>query len=167
MSGGYAKVASTLACVIAGVALAVSLTHHGPAGPQGAPGPRGGAAVMSYAITDHNLSYGGTSTGMLTLMSTGGSKVTGYSTLNPGPLTLNGDGTMAGTLVGDTLRLSTIPGGNLGGTATGTLILTISPTTGDLAGTYTTSYGQHGTETGVPVKAPVVVPVPALQSGGS
>jgi hypothetical protein len=37
----FEKIASAVACVFAGAALAVSLTHHGPDGPRGPSGPRG------------------------------------------------------------------------------------------------------------------------------
>lgn len=39
----FAKIASAVACVLAGAALAVSLTHSGPRGPEGPRGPQGQA----------------------------------------------------------------------------------------------------------------------------
>lgn len=43
------KVMSAVACALAGAALAVSLIHHGPAGPPGARGPRGSAGAQGNA----------------------------------------------------------------------------------------------------------------------
>lgn len=47
----FAKIASTVACVPAGAALAVSLTHHGPAGPRGPQGQQGPQGNAGKAAT--------------------------------------------------------------------------------------------------------------------
>jgi hypothetical protein len=45
----YARIASTIACILAGAALAVSLTHGGPAGPRGSRGPQGQHGTTGHA----------------------------------------------------------------------------------------------------------------------
>lgn len=155
MSGTYAKVASSLACVIAGGAIAVSLTHHGPAGPQGergGPGPAAKITSVSYKVTYDNLTVQVKSTGGMTLQSLGTAHgVAGDLTAVP-PLYIDGNGIFSGTLDSGAFRIAASSGVDL------ILTGTVSPSTGVISGTYdSTDLNQNGTWTATPVR----------QSGGN
>jgi hypothetical protein len=155
MSGAYAKVASSLACVIAGGAIAVSLTHHGPAGPQGergVPGPAGKITSVSYKVSYDNLTLQIKSTGGMTLQSLGTADgVAGDLTAVP-PLSVEGNGIFSGTLDSGAFTIAASSGVDW------ILTGTVNPSTGEISGTYdSTDLNQKGTWTATPVR----------QSGGN
>jgi hypothetical protein len=150
MSGAYAKVAASLACVIAGGAIAVSLTHHGPAGPQGErgmPGPAAKITSVSYKVSYDNLTVNVKSTGGMTLQSLGTAHgVAGDLTAVP-PLYIDGNGIFSGTLDSGAFRIAASSGVDW------ILTGTVSPSTGEISGTYdSTDLNQNGTWTATPVR---------------
>ena len=73
----FPRVASIVACVLAGMALAVSLTHSGPRGydgppgPQGPAGPRGATGSAGTSATQQRLGICWTATASSPLLTAG------------------------------------------------------------------------------------------------